>query len=222
MPRVAQWLLCGDLEVVQYPEGVKIQRRRKAIEHSNATSRSMALMWRFGGCPIPQKCKNPTTEKSYRTQQCHESLNGSYVAVFQYPEGIRTQRRGKAIGRSNATNRSMALMWRFGGCPVPRGCKNLTTVKSNRTQQCHESLNGSYVAVVQFPEGIKTQRRGKAIGHSNATNRSMAVMWRFGGCLVPRGCKNSTTGKSNRTQQCHESLNGSYVAIWRLSSTTKA
>jgi len=45
VPRVAQWLLCGDLEVAQYPEGVKTQRRRRAIGHSSATSRSMALMW---------------------------------------------------------------------------------------------------------------------------------------------------------------------------------
>jgi len=97
MPRVAQWLLCGDLDVVQYPEGVKTQRREKAIGHSNATNRSMALMWRYGDYPVPRKCKNPTTGKSNRTRQCHESLNGSYVAVIQYTEGLKTQRRGKAI-----------------------------------------------------------------------------------------------------------------------------
>jgi len=147
MPRVAQWLLCGDLEVVQYPESVKSQRRGKAIEHSKATSRSMALMWRFVGCPVPRGCKNTTKRKSNRTQQCHESLNGSYVAVVQYTEVIKTQRRGKAIGHSNATSRSTALIWRFGGCPVPRGCKNPTTGKNNLTQQCHESLDGSYVAI---------------------------------------------------------------------------
>jgi len=134
MPRVAQWLLCGDLEAVQYPEGVKTQRRGKAIGHSNATIRSLAPMWRFGGCPLLRRCKNPTTGKSNRTQQCHESLNGSYVAVIQYTEGIKTQRRGKAIGHSNSTSRSMALMWRFGGCPVPRKCKNQTTGNSNLTQ----------------------------------------------------------------------------------------
>jgi len=66
--------------IAQYPEGVKTQRRRRAIGHSSATSRSMALMWRFGDCPVSRGCKNPTTEKSNRTQQCHESFNGSYVA----------------------------------------------------------------------------------------------------------------------------------------------
>jgi len=146
MPRVAQWLLCGDLEVVQYHEGVKPQQWGKAIGHSNATSRSMVLC---GGCPIPRGCKNPTSGNSKRTQQCHESLNGSYVAVVKYPEGIKTQRRGKAIGHSNATSRSKALMWLFRGCPVPRGCTNLTTRKNNRTQQCHESHIGSYVAFVR-------------------------------------------------------------------------
>jgi len=215
MPRVAQWLLCGGCPVPgRYKNTTKRKSNRTQQCHESLNG-SYVVIWRLsstprerqsdtemprvaqwvlcGGCPVPRWYKNPTTGISNWTKQCHESLNGSYVAVVQNPEGIKTQRRGKVIGHSNATSPSITVMWQFGGCPLPQGCKYPTTGKSNRTQQCHKSLNGSYVAVVLYPEGVKNQRREKAIGHSNATSCSMALMWRFVGCPVPRGCKDSTT-----------------------------